>query len=181
MHAVVAKGKGGIDTISEVSFVSNFHDLFSYNLAICNCLTNFQMYVWSDHFFISCTISKDAKWDFYARIFWFHNTLKFLRVLAKRLNSLQKKRNRKKKRRKRNEKPRGKQKKPQKKPKKLARLLRLNLPRLKMGLKTGRAEKFLRSKNLCLKMGSRAERLLKWRFETMLCSVPKSSHRKWIF
>jgi len=28
MHAVVAKGKGGIDTISEVSFVSKFHDLF---------------------------------------------------------------------------------------------------------------------------------------------------------
>lgn len=162
MHAVVAKGKGGIDTISEVSFVSNFHDLFSYNLAICNCLTNFQMYVWSDHFLhLILLLSKDAKWDFYARIFWFHNTLKFLRTLTKRLNSLQKKRNRKKKRRKRNEKPREKQKKPQKKPKKLARLLRLNLPRLKMGLKTGRAEKFLRSKNLWLKMGSRAERLQK--------------------
>ena len=33
MHAVVVKGKGGIDTISEVSFVSKFHDFFSYNLA----------------------------------------------------------------------------------------------------------------------------------------------------
>ena len=147
----------------------NFMTFFSYNLAICNYLTNFQMYVWSDHFFIPCTISKDAKWDFCTRIFWFHNTLKFLRVLAKRLNSLQKKRKRKKKRRKRNEKPREKLEKPQKKPKKLARLLRLNLPmlmlRLKMRLKTGRAEKFLRSKNLWLrlrlKMGSRAERLLK--------------------
>ena len=120
-------------------------------------------------------LSKDAKWDFYARIFWFHNTLTFLRVLAKRLNSLQKKRKRKKKRRKRNEKQREKLEKPQKKLKKLARLLRLNLPMLmlmlrlkmglKMGLKTGRAERFLRSKDLWLilrlKMGSRAERLLK--------------------
>ena len=174
MHAVVAKGKGGIDTISEVSFISKFHDFFYYNLAIsiCNCFTNFQMYVWSDHFLYNIQLlSKDAKWDFYARIFWFHNTLTFLRVLAKRLNSLQKKRKRKKKRRKRNEKQREKLEKPQKKLKKLARLLRLNLPmlmlrlRLKMGLKTERAERFLRSKDLWLilrlKMGSRAERLLK--------------------
>ena len=148
---------------------------FPYNLAICNCLTNFQMYPWYDHFFIPCTISKDAKWDFYARIFWFHNKLKFLRVLAKRLNSLQKKRKRKKKRRKRNEKPKEKLEKPQKKPKKLARLLRSNLQgmqkmrqkmRLKMRLKMGRAERLLRLKKkpwlkLRLKMGSRAERLLK--------------------
>ena len=85
------------------------------------------------------------------------------------MNSLQKKRKRKKKRRKRNEKQREKLEKPRKKLKKLARLLRLNLPmlrlRLKMGLKTGRAERFLRSKDLwlilSLKMGSRAERLLK--------------------